>query len=225
MPPRSQGQVISLEVARRIDDERQQALARLARAQHDAAALREALEQHEAEHRRLQAALADTRARLAAAEGANEARAADTQAADARAAESKAEPDQARIQELLGDLANVRRRRDLDLAVGVRAELIRLLKRLADVRDSVHWALAAQPDPASPWFVGLVGIRDQIDRQLRAEGASVYGAVGDWFDPHLHQALSTEEGPASGTVLRVEAPGIRLDDGTIVRPARVAVAA
>ena len=199
--------------ARQLQAERDHALGLLERARHENEALRRA-QRDDAERGR--AAFERAQARVAEVEAAYAALA---------AAPPKPEPDGSRVEELLGDLANVRRRRDLDVAAAVKAEQIRLLVRLTDVRDTVHWALAASPDERSAWHVGLVGIRDQIDRQLRAEGAAVFGAVGEDFDPRLHEALGAEDRGAPGTLTRVEAPGVRLDDGTVVRPARVMVSA
>lgn len=137
----------------------------------------------------------------------------------------EAEPDGARVHELLADLANLRRRKEIDVAAGVRAEHIRLLGRLGEVRDSVAWALAAGPDPKSPWYAGLVGIRDQVDAQLRAEGATLFGQPGEPFDPRLHEAIGTAPGAPPDRIQHVESPGIALEDGTVVRPARVLVTA
>jgi molecular chaperone GrpE len=169
---------------------------------------------------------ADLRARLEA----TTARLADLEAAQSTAEAQvgevhEAQPDNGRVQELLADLANLRRRKEMDVAAGVRAEHVRLLGRLGDVRDSVAWALAAGPDPKSPWYAGLVGIRDQVDAQLRAEGATLFGEAGEAFDPRLHEAIGTAAGRPPDTIHHVEAPGIALDDGTIVRPARVVVTA
>lgn len=194
MPGLTRGGVVPLEVARRLHAERDQALAQLerARAQLDAARVR--VEELEAAHEAATAQLGELHA---------------------------SEPDGARVQELLADLANLRRRREIDVAAVVRAEQLRLLGRLAEVRDTVHWALAASPDPGSPWYAGLIGIREQIDQQLRAEGAWVFGEAGEVFDPRVHEAVGAAAGGTAGRIARVESPGVSLEDGTVVRPARV----
>ncbi len=216
----ARGGVVPIDVARKLHAERDQALAHLDRARHEALTLRRALAQREAaieDCSALQADLDAARARLTVLEAEHDA--AMAQLGDLHASE----PDGARVQELLGDLANLRRRRDLDVAAVVRAEQIRLLGRLAEVRDTVYWALAASPDPSSPWYAGLTGIREQIDQQLRAEGASVFGAAGEVFDPRVHEAVGMAPGANPGRILRVESPGVALEDGTVVRPARVLV--
>lgn len=234
MSYRGRGEVVPIDLARQIQAERDRALAQLERTQQEALALRRALDQANARLDQAQAKVdaerqeaVDAVGRLRAERDRATAQLVRLEAAQTEVASREppaAEVDEARVNELLGDLANVRRRRDLDVAAAVKGEQLRLLRRLADVRDTVHWALAAAPDPASPWYAGLVGIRDQIDRQLRAEGAGVYGEVGDAFDPRLHEALGHAPGGQAGHIQRVEAPGVRLDDGAIVRPARVLVA-
>lgn len=216
------GGVVPIEVARKLHAERDQALAYLERAQRESAALRRALQQREADMEDSTA----LRAELDAARARFEALEADHAAATLKLGELHAsEPDGARVQELLGDLANLRRRTAIDVAAAVRSERLRLLGRLAEVRATVFWALEASPDPNSTWYTGLVGIREQIDQQLRAEHASVFGTAGDVFDPRLHEAVGNAPGGPPGRIARVESPGVALDDGTVVTPARVWVSA
>jgi molecular chaperone GrpE len=220
-------EAVPLEVARRIHAEREAALSLLERARHDTAQLRRALEQREGELARAKAEVDALRVRLAAAEEQVAAHEAAHDDADTRLGDMhRGDPDGGRVQELLGDLANLRRRRAIDLAAGQRAEQVRLLGRLAEVRDSVMWGLGAHPDPTSAWYAGLVAIRDQVDAQLQAEGVSLTGRVGEPFDPRLHEGIGTVHAPGlpAGVVARVESPGLRFDDGTVVRPARVSVA-
>ncbi|MDP2308892.1 MAG: nucleotide exchange factor GrpE [Pseudomonadota bacterium] len=234
-------EVVSLEVARQLHAEREAALAQLERAHQDAAQLRRTLAQREADLRALgqvaqglesevvkaRAACDELRGRLAAAQATVEGHRQTHAEADARLGDvHRSDPDGTRVQELLADLANLRRRRDIDLAVGQRAERVRLLTRLAEVRDSVTWGLGANPDPTSPWYAGLVAIRDQIDAQLHAEGVSLTGRVGERFDARVHDGVGTipSAGLPPGVVARVETPGLQLEDGTLVRPARVSVA-
>jgi molecular chaperone GrpE len=246
---RRRDESVPLELARRLHAEREAALMQLQRAREEAAQLRRALEVREEERRTLARAAQGLQAELTRARAeAHAAHAAECEVlrqklvaaevalaenerehahAEARLGELHREPPEetARVAELLGDLANIRRRRDEDVAAGQRAERVRLLARLAEVRDSVAWGLAAATDRASPWYAGLEAIRDQVDTQLHAEGATLFGTVGEFFDPHQHEALAMVPLPdhPPGRVARVERPGIRLADGTLVRPARVLV--
>jgi molecular chaperone GrpE (heat shock protein) len=232
---------VPLEVARRIHAEREAAMGQLEVARADAAKLRHALQQREEEHRvlvqtarGLQAELARARtecealrARLASAEEDIAAQTAAHTAADAELGDvHRSDPDGGRVQELLEDIANLRRRRTIDLEAGQRTERVRLLGRLAEVRESVMWGLGTHPDVSSPWYTGLVAIRDQLDAQLHAEGARLTGRVGEPFDPRVHEGIGTlaRTGLPAGVVARVESQGLVLDDGTVVRPARVSVA-
>jgi molecular chaperone GrpE len=227
-------EVVPLEVARQLHADRERAVGELDRARHETAVLRKALEQREAERHRVAEHLRDAEAEACASLrsqlDAARARIGQLEAAHSAALAEidtlhRSEPDAARVEELKVDLANLRRRQDKDVALQVRSEKLRLLGRLAEVGDSVHWALGANPDPSSPWYAGLIAIRDQVDQQLEAEGATRFGAAGEAFDPRVHDAVGTAPGAVAGRIARVESPGVRLADGTLVRPARVLVAA
>ena len=61
---------------------------------------------------------------------------------------------------------------------------------------------------------------------LSRAGAEPIGRVGEHFDPARHEAVALRpgNGKPDDTVLAVPQVGYRLDDGTLVRPARVVVA-
>lgn len=128
----------------------------------------------------------------------------------------------ARIRELLADLANVRRQRDAEVERVRLAERAELLGHLADVTDDLERALASHPDPASPWVAGTVALLGRVRHQLERAGGVRFGRFGDPFDPVLHEAVGTAQG-APDTVVAVQRSGVRLEDGTVVRPAAVLV--
>src|SRR5690349_7551558 len=102
-----------------------------------------------------------------------------------------------------------------------------LVAALLPVLDNLERSLAALDSGASAEKV-VEGVQ-AIDRQLRSALAAAnverIDAVGQMFDPTIHEALgtvSTEEAPEGTVVAQVE-PGYRFQ-GRVIRPARVQVA-
>ena len=182
--------------------------------------------------RRLRAAEAEREAvaeRLRAAEAEREAVAERPRAEREapRASPREASDADERVKRLVADLANVRRHRDEAIAAGIRAERSRLLAGVAQLRDSLQRALDMHPDPDSPWYAGLVATLHQLDQLLTREGATLVGAPGEPFNPHIHEAVATASQPGvpEGLILELHRPGLVLEDGSLVRPAQVVVSA
>ncbi|MBD5786027.1 nucleotide exchange factor GrpE [Cellulosimicrobium terreum] len=70
----------------------------------------------------------------------------------------------------------------------------------------------------------FVAIADKIDAALGRFGVERYGAVGDAFDPNVHEALMHQADPeaTAATVNLVIEPGYRIGE-RVVRAARVSV--
>lgn len=129
-----------------------------------------------------------------------------------------------RAARLASDLANVRRNRDAEIARARAEERAAGLAALAAVQDDLQRSLDANPDRDSGWYVGHQAILARVRAAIRSAGGVELGAVGEAFDPTVHEAVGLGPGP-SGTVVSVERPGLALDDGKLVRPAQVRVAA
>jgi molecular chaperone GrpE len=100
----------------------------------------------------------------------------------------------------------------------------RLLKDLLPSVDGLDRALAAAaPDDALAEGVRLV--RATLEQALAKHGVSAFSALGEKFDPAVHEALMqvpTADRPP-GTVVLEHARGFKLHD-RLVRPAMVGVA-
>ena len=72
------------------------------------------------------------------------------------------------------------------------------------------------------WRKGVEYVHSQLINSLESQGITVFGAVGEKFDPALHEAISHEEGGASDTIARVARRGYKFGD-TIIRAAQVVV--
>jgi molecular chaperone GrpE len=126
---------------------------------------------------------------------------------------------------LLADFDNFRRRvgREKEMASGDarRAALLPLLQ----VLDTLERALASGSTDAD-FYEGVAATRRLFESALREAGAEPLEAVGQPFDPTLHEAVGAQpsEEVEPGTVVREVRRGWRLPDG-LLRPAQVVVAA
>jgi molecular chaperone GrpE len=130
-----------------------------------------------------------------------------------------------RYKRALADLDNLRKRqpRLVEQRVGEVRESM-LLDWLAAV-DSVERALRLErpDDPASE---GMRAVLEQMEQILERQGVHRTGAVGERFDPELHEAISvqpvTDDRP-DHAILDVARSGYATGD-RVLRPAQVVVA-
>ena len=103
-----------------------------------------------------------------------------------------------------------------------------LLGRLLPVLDNFQRALSAgEPgDSRDPFREGVSLTLQQLKEILAREGLEEIPAVGEPFDPHLHEAVETRvvEGLGEGIVLEELRKGYRFR-GQLLRPALVRVSA
>ncbi|MEX1113083.1 MAG: nucleotide exchange factor GrpE [Patescibacteria group bacterium] len=147
---------------------------------------------------------------------------------DGSAADRSGEADALRSQmaRLQADFSNFRRRTEeerLEVAALARTDLALKLLPVIDNFDRAaeHVPEAVKEDP---WYMGIEGIRKQFADMLAELGIERIEAVGQPFDPELHEALSHEpsdEFEKDVASKELEA-GYRMGD-TVVRPAKVQV--
>jgi molecular chaperone GrpE (heat shock protein) len=202
--PRGYAPAVVHDLVRQVEDARGVA----GRALREAEQARRELASVRAERDALAGALADREA---------------AEAAERRRPAPEPEGADAHVAALRVDLANVRRRRDEEIEQARASERGLGLARLSDVADDLARAVDAHPDLDSPWARGTAALLGRVRHQLRQAGAETFGAPGDRFDPTVHEAVGTDRGPA-GTVVAVHRAGLRLADGSLVRPAAVVVA-
>jgi molecular chaperone GrpE len=135
--------------------------------------------------------------------------------ADVKLAERTAD-----LQRLQAEYVNYKRRVDRDRETTRQATVASVLTSLLPVLDDI--GRAREHEELSG---GFKAVADSLERTVTSLGLESFGAVGDSFDPRVHEALMhtySEEvdGPVCVAVLQV---GYRLGE-RIVRPARVAVA-
>lgn len=134
-----------------------------------------------------------------------------------------------RVLRLSADIANLRRRQAEEVDRARRSARARLLREFVESLDVLERALDSHPDPESAWHKGTDGVRRKMLATLTQAGVERLGAVGEVFDPRIHEAVGldpTGSVPAEH-IARVMQPGYRFTDTQIadalIRPARVIV--
>ena len=124
------------------------------------------------------------------------------------------------LQRLQAEYVNYKRRVDRDRDLARRAGIEGVLKDLLSVLDDLR---SAREHGELTGAFKAVG--DEVERITTKYGLTTFGAKGDPFDPHIHEALlhAHAEGIEGPTCVEILQPGYRVGD-RILRPARVAVA-
>lgn len=132
------------------------------------------------------------------------------------------------------DFENYRKRVARDLAAAESRGVAKVVKELLPALDNLDRALAAVEahegeagaDEADHLTKGIRLVQQELAASLERVGVQAFSPKGEAFDPNLHEAMAQQpvEGAASGTVVEVYQQGYQLN-GTVIRPARVVVAA
>lgn len=131
------------------------------------------------------------------------------------------------LQRLQAEYVNYKRRVDRDRAVVQERAAQSVIEALLPVLDDIHAAREHGDLEGGPFS----SIADKLESTLGKFGLERYGAVGEEFDPNLHEALMHTAWPQDGsvtstgstTVVQVLQPGYRAGE-QVLRAARVAVA-
>ncbi len=126
------------------------------------------------------------------------------------------------LQRVSAEYANYRKRVDRDRVAVVEMATAGLLNGLLPVLDDVE--RARQHGDLTGAFLAVGEALEAVTAKL---GLETFGAVGEPFDPSVHEALMAAEPDPAATVATCAAvlqPGYRLAGGRVLRPARVSVA-
>lgn len=136
------------------------------------------------------------------------------QAAQQEAAERTAD-----LQRVTAEYANYRKRVDRDRDLAARAATTKVLTEMLTVLDDIDNA-----DRHGDLTGAFKAVADRLTGVLTKAGLAGFGALGDEFDPALHEAVqfSTSPDVAEQTVTTVMRRGYSLGD-RLVRPAVVGV--
>jgi molecular chaperone GrpE len=118
---------------------------------------------------------------------------------------------------------NIRKRAQADIANAHKYALDSFASELLPVRDSLEAALATENSTLEALRQGVELTLKQLDSALEKAAIREINPLGEKFDPHKHQAMTTVESekPAN-TVVHVLQKGYQLHD-RILRPALVTV--
>jgi molecular chaperone GrpE len=123
------------------------------------------------------------------------------------------------------DFENYRKRVARESAAAAERGVAKLAKELLPALDNLDRALEAAEEE-DPLLEGVRLVRAELAAALGRVGIESFSPAGEPFDPEQHEAIVQQpiEGAERGSVAEVYQLGYRLN-GTIIRPARVVVAA
>ncbi|HYV15744.1 MAG TPA: nucleotide exchange factor GrpE [Conexibacter sp.] len=144
----------------------------------------------------------------------------------------KADEYLALAQRTQADFENFRKRMARDVTAAETRGIGRLARELLPALDNLGRALAAAEaggehgTPEHHLTSGIKLVHDELLAALNRVGIEPFSPQGEPFDPQQHEAMAQQpvEGAEPGTVVEVYQQGFR-QDGNVLRPARVVVAA
>lgn len=140
-----------------------------------------------------------------------------------RAAELRAEEHHDAWLRAKAETENLRRRAQEDVARAHKYAAERFAAEMLPVRDSLEAALATENASAEVLRSGVELTLKQLAAAFEKSGLAEISPVGEKFDPHRHQAISTvEDDGEANRVLNVLQKGYALHE-RVIRPALVLV--
>jgi len=132
----------------------------------------------------------------------------------------------AKLQRVSADYANFQKRAPKQIADTVAYEKEKIIKTLLPVLDNFEHTLAsaASAETVEVLVKGIEIVYDQMLDILKSHDVEQIEALGEQFDPVLHQAMMQRGEPdeAEGIVLEEFQKGYKLN-GRVIRPSRVVV--
>ncbi len=129
------------------------------------------------------------------------------------------------LQRERADAENIRRRHNAEIA-NLRGRVkASVIHELLPVIDNFERALKHVPADLkdNDYIKGVQGVVKQFEKTLADMGVQRIKTVGEHFDPHLHEAVGTEEGDGEQEIVTEELQaGYRLGD-EVIRHAMVKV--
>ncbi len=135
----------------------------------------------------------------------------------------KAESYLANWQRAQADFINYKRRSEQEKEEISKFANSALMLNLISVLDDLERAFASIPPDLDKlsWLDGIRLIERKLHASLEAQGLSPIKAVGEPFDPYLHESIRQDNGK-EGIVIEEAQKGYKLHD-RVIRPSRVVV--
>jgi molecular chaperone GrpE len=141
-------------------------------------------------------------------------------------AETQAQELHDRLLRTAAEFENFKKRTKKEVDESMQKGREQMLKEVLPVIDNLERALKHAPGPHDdPLVKGVAMVEKQLLQALEKFGVTRFSALGQPFDPNMHDAIQqveTSEHPA-GTVAQEYSSGY-LSNGKLLRPAMVAVA-
>lgn len=136
---------------------------------------------------------------------------------------ARAEANLAGWQRAQADFINYKRRAEQEKKETAKLANSGLVLSLLPVLDDLDRALASIPDDLAEvsWVDGIRLIDRKLRTNLESQGLSPIEAVGEPFDPNLHEAVMQGDGK-EGIVVEEILKGYKFQD-KVIRPAKVVV--
>ncbi len=129
------------------------------------------------------------------------------------------------------DFENYKKRTERERGETFRNQLSNLATQMLPVVDNLNRALdlsnaatSEKPKEFQHFFEGIVLVSQQLNEILAEMGVQPIPAIGEAFDPHLHEAVATEESVEMppNTIITEHLRGYRIGD-KVIRPSMVKV--
>ena len=145
---------------------------------------------------------------------------------DIAAAEAKANEYLEQLRRTAADFANFKRRTEQERVEMGKLFNEGLIKALLPALDNFERALGSVPEElkGSPWVEGITLTEKQLRAALEKEGLSAIEALGQKFDPNLHEAVAHEASAQheDDSIIAEFQKGYKLHD-RVIRPSMVKV--
>lgn len=124
----------------------------------------------------------------------------------------------------VADLENYRKRTKRDIDDAKADTKARVLKEILPVVDNLERAMAHEAADAAAVLEGVKLVHRQFQTALERVEVTAIDALGQAFDPNLHEAIGQEESDQPpGTIVKVLQTGYKMGD-RLLRPVLVVVA-
>lgn len=142
--------------------------------------------------------------------------------------EGKAQSYFDQVVRLQAEFANYRKRTEKEKTEAIRFGKLLIIERMISLLDIMEEALkhSQKATDVSALKKGFEMVVQEFQRFLKSEGAESLSAVGEKFDPHLHEAveqIETDKEEENNVILQEIQRGYQLN-GQLIRPAKVKVA-
>jgi len=138
-------------------------------------------------------------------------------------ARAQAEANLAGWQRAQADFINYKRRTEQEREETVKFATSELILKILPILDDFERAFAAIPaeETTSHWVQGIKLVERKLKALLESQGVCEINAVGQEFNPNLHEAVAQVEGKEGIVIQQIE-KGYKLGD-RVIRPAKVCV--